>query len=107
MQYSGGKIAFFYDVDPDRMSYFELKGMVDDLGYINMAKMHDRIPCRSLNVGLRCIVSDNNVTAMIEESKLTRGLEMYTEYFDNFEQIEHHEITENEKVNEYIDVMRI
>lgn len=29
----GKQLAFFYDVDSDRMSYFELKDMFDDLGY--------------------------------------------------------------------------
>lgn len=86
------------------MSYFELNGMVDDLGYTNITKMHYNIPCKSLNVCLRYIVSDIDVTAMIKESKLTGGDDVYTEHSDHLEQIEHHEVTGNEQVNEYLNV---
>ncbi|KAM7499244.1 hypothetical protein LguiA_023658 [Lonicera macranthoides] len=36
LYYAGGDTSFYYNVDLDMMSYFELKGMVEELAYTNM-----------------------------------------------------------------------
>ncbi|KAM7529311.1 hypothetical protein LguiB_032721 [Lonicera macranthoides] len=39
LYYSGGKLKYCYNVDKDLVSYFELKGMVTELGYKNLSKI--------------------------------------------------------------------
>ncbi|KAF9617128.1 hypothetical protein IFM89_034178 [Coptis chinensis] len=43
LYYKGGRVQYFYNIDPDKMSYFELKGMIeivnDDKDIIEMMKM--------------------------------------------------------------------
>ena len=63
------------------MSYFELKSLIEDLGYTNMTKCTlGPVPCKSLEVGLRCIVSDHDIAAMLNASRMTRVVEVYSEH---------------------------
>ncbi|KAM7495351.1 hypothetical protein LguiB_029960 [Lonicera macranthoides] len=80
MYYSGGQVSFFYNVDPDKMSYFELKGMVEDLGYNNVAKLFYLCPNKSMETGLRIIVNDKDIGPMLKTAKLTCGIEVYVEH---------------------------
>ena len=80
MFYSGGSTSYYYNVDADKMSYFELKGMVEDLGYTNMAKMYYLYPRKSMETGLRLIDSDKDIHGLLECVELSGGVEVYVEH---------------------------
>ena len=83
LYYSRGKVNYYYNVDKDLVSYFELKGIVTDLGYKNMSKIYYRSPCKIFESGLRLIVSDNEIPLMLEDSKLTGSIEVYVEHIED------------------------
>ncbi|KAM7459726.1 hypothetical protein LguiA_036292 [Lonicera macranthoides] len=39
LYYASGDASFYYNVNLDRMSYYKLKIMVEELGYTNKLKM--------------------------------------------------------------------
>ena len=53
-------------MDKDLISYFELLGMVKDLGYKDTCKIYYRSPCKSLENGVRLVYSDNEIPNMLE-----------------------------------------
>lgn len=87
MYYINGKVTFMHDVDADRMSYFELKSTIKDLGYINITKMHFMVPCTSFEVGLKCIVSEHDIVAMLDALRMTWIIEIYSEHDEPIDNI--------------------
>lgn len=61
----------FKDVDPNRMSYFELKSMVDDLGYQTFSKLYYRDLDSSFTSGLKFLISNNEIGSMLNDAKNT------------------------------------
>lgn len=100
MYYTDGKIIFLHDVDLDRMSYFELKSMVEDMGYINIIKMHFRVLCPSLEVGLRCIVSDHDISVMLDALRMTGVVKVYNEHDEPIDNILSYLALENSEYDE-------
>lgn len=64
------------------MSYFELMGMVSELGYNNINKLYYMIPCRGFEIGHRLIVANKKIIEMLEDAKMTRSIELYVEHID-------------------------
>ncbi|KAM7490860.1 hypothetical protein LguiA_033781 [Lonicera macranthoides] len=80
LHYLGGNVTMFKDLDPDRMSFFELKGMINDLGYKTFSKLYYRDPSTSFAIGLRLLISDNEIDQMLNEAKKTGSLQMYVDH---------------------------
>ncbi|KAM7485548.1 hypothetical protein LguiA_001557 [Lonicera macranthoides] len=38
LHYCGGEVNYYYDVHPDKMSYFKIKGIIEDHGHTNLTK---------------------------------------------------------------------
>lgn len=75
LHYLGGTVTMFKDLDPDRMSFFELKGMVNDLGYKTFSTLYYRDPSTSFANGLRLLLYDNEIDQMLNDTKKTGLLE--------------------------------
>ena len=71
LYYAGGDTSYYYNVDPYKMSYFELKGMVEELGYTNILKMYYLCPRKSMETGLCLIDSDKDIPDMLKCTKIT------------------------------------
>ncbi|KAM7489032.1 hypothetical protein LguiB_026516 [Lonicera macranthoides] len=80
LHYNGGKVDYFYNVDLDKMSYFEIKGMVEDLGYKNIAKLYYFIHRKSMEIGLRLIDNDKDINKMMVHVQAIGGIEIYIEF---------------------------
>lgn len=76
----GGDIKFFHHVDPDMMSYLELKIMVEELGYMNVANLFYKVPKISFETSLRFINDDNDIARMLDCAKSFVGIEVYVEH---------------------------
>ena len=44
LQYFGGKVEIVYDKNPDRLNYFEINGICDDLGIAEPYRFHYLVP---------------------------------------------------------------
>ena len=53
MIYLGGSISLFDEVDPDRLSLFEIQDIWGDLEAISTSRFHYLIPKGNLEQGLR------------------------------------------------------
>ena len=53
-----------YDKDPDRLSYFEIEGICDDLGVYEPYRFHYLVPRGNLKQDLRLINDDVDVVSM-------------------------------------------
>ncbi|KAG5520595.1 hypothetical protein RHGRI_033244 [Rhododendron griersonianum] len=62
--YASGKVELIEDVDPDRMSYFEILGEVKQLGCPKISVIYHRLPDCDLDGGLREIKTDADVLDM-------------------------------------------
>ncbi|XP_065629274.1 uncharacterized protein LOC136067409 [Quercus suber] len=64
--YLGGSTSLVDNVDPDRLSYFEIQGICSDVGAISTSRYHYLIPGGNLEQGLRLIDGDDDVVYMCE-----------------------------------------
>lgn len=78
--YIGGNVNDYYNVNKDLVSYFEILGMVKELGYNDISKLYYRSPYKSLESGLRLIYSDKDTLTILEESKMTGNIIVYVEH---------------------------
>lgn len=62
--YLGDHIKYIYNVDLDRMLYFELKGLVEEIGYNNVSKLFFKVPKLALESGLKFINNDKDIVKM-------------------------------------------
>ncbi|KAM7459754.1 hypothetical protein LguiA_036262 [Lonicera macranthoides] len=65
------------------MSYIEMRGLVEDLGYNNIAKLYYLIHRKSTETGLRLIDSDKDISEMVVCVKVSGGIEIYIEHDQN------------------------
>lgn len=81
LYYKGGKVDYMYNIDPDRMSHEELKGIMSvDYGYNDVTKIYYNIMGRSFVRGLRLVVNDTSILQMLAEVSDNGGIELYTEH---------------------------
>lgn len=73
MFYNGGTAK-------DKMSYFELNMMVEDLGYINMAKKYYISPRNIMKTRLRLTNNNKDIRGLLKCVKMTEGIEVYVEH---------------------------
>ena len=64
--YLRGITSFYDEVDPDRLSYFEIQDMCCGLGANSISRFHFLIPGGNLEQGLRLINEDDDVVYMCE-----------------------------------------
>ena len=64
--YFGGITSFYDEVDPDRLSYFEIQDICCGLGANSISRFHFLIPGGNLEQGLRLINEDDDVVYMCE-----------------------------------------
>ncbi|KAK9989706.1 hypothetical protein SO802_029945 [Lithocarpus litseifolius] len=64
--YLGGSTSFIDDVDPNKLSYFEIQDMCCGLGANSTSRFHYLIPGGNLEQGLRLINEDDDVVYMCE-----------------------------------------
>ena len=64
--YLGGSTSFVDNVDPDRLSYFEIQDICCDVGALSTSRYHYLIPGGNLEQGLRLINEDDDVVYMCE-----------------------------------------
>ena len=64
--YLGGSTSFINEVDPDKLSYFEIQDICYDLGTFSTSRFHYLIPGGNLEKGLRLINGDDDVVYMCE-----------------------------------------
>ena len=83
LYYSGEKVNYYYNVDKDLVSYFELQGMVKDLGYKIMSKIYYKSHLKTFESGLRLIISDKEIPMMLEACKLTGSIKVYVEHIED------------------------
>ena len=79
--YLGGSTSFIDEVDPDKLSYFEIHDICYDLGAFSTSIFHYLIPGGNLEPGLRLINGDDNVVYMCEihATWLTDKITLYVE----------------------------
>ena len=64
--YLGGSISFVDNVDPNKLSYFEIQDICSDVGAVSTSRFHYLIPGGNLEQGLRLINGDDDVVYMCE-----------------------------------------
>ena len=64
LEYFGGIVQIVYDKDPDRLSYFEIEGICDDLGIDEPYRFHYLVSRGNLEQDLRLINDDVDVVSM-------------------------------------------
>ena len=79
--YLGGSTSFIDEVDPDKLSYFEIHDICSDLGAFSTSIFHYLIPGGNLEPGLRLINGDDDVVYMYEihATWLTDKITLYVE----------------------------
>ena len=63
LEYFGGKVEIMYK-NPDRLSYFEIEGICEDLGIAEPYRFHFLAPGGNWEQDLRLIHDDANVVSM-------------------------------------------
>ena len=66
MVYLGGSISFVDNVDPDKLSYFEIQDICFDVGVVSTSRFHYLILGGNLEQELRLINGDDDVVYMCE-----------------------------------------
>ncbi|KAF9592715.1 hypothetical protein IFM89_016947 [Coptis chinensis] len=79
LSYENGKTMYYSDLEIDKLSYFELVGIVKELGYQTFASLYYNVPWKSLENGLRLVSNDVDTNLMIEEIKKQGAIEVYVE----------------------------
>ena len=64
--YLGGSTSFVDNVDPDRLSYFEIQDICFNVGAVSTSRYHYLILGSNLEQGLRLINGDDDVVYMCE-----------------------------------------
>ncbi|KAF5186584.1 hypothetical protein FRX31_023828 [Thalictrum thalictroides] len=83
LYYKNGKKSFF-EIVVDKMSFFEIKGFVDELKYTDIIKMHWLVASRSMNY-LRILLDDNSAKDIIEATGTQHSLiELYLEHENHY-----------------------
>ena len=62
----GGSTFFIDEVDPDKLSYFEIQDICFDVGAASTSRYHYLIPGGNLEQGLRLINEEDDVVYMCE-----------------------------------------
>lgn len=66
MLYYRGEVDYMYNIDPDKMSYKELKGIMSvDYGYNDVCQIYYNIIGKSFAKRLRLIVNDISILQML------------------------------------------
>ena len=76
-KYEGGIVDIVINVDPDKLSYWEVVDIVVELGYPSTSEIYYKLPNKKEEDGLVLIVDDRQVVEMIEAY---RGIEMWVMY---------------------------
>ena len=64
--YLGGSASFVDNVDPGKLSYFEIQDICSNVGAVNISRYHYLILGGNLEQGLRLINGDDDVVYMCE-----------------------------------------
>ena len=106
MFYSGGEVNYYHDMDLDKMSYFEIKGMVEYHGYTNVSKIYYRHPHKIMETGLTLLDNDKDVMNMLNLIELTGYIEIYVEHMvdesDNIVSLDDVNVENPGEANEYV-----
>ncbi|KAF9591949.1 hypothetical protein IFM89_010307 [Coptis chinensis] len=80
LYYKGGRVQYFYNIDPDKMSYFELKGMIEQECLVkDMVKMFYTDPNKPVDIGLKIVNDDKYIIEMMKMAKNERVV-VYVEH---------------------------
>ncbi|KAK2973851.1 hypothetical protein RJ640_003259 [Escallonia rubra] len=79
MEWKGGVVDVLDGMDVDLMSYWELVGIIGDLGLPSSSLMYYQVPGLDFRSGLRLITDDNGVMSMLEYYKSTDMVPFYVE----------------------------
>ncbi|KAK2999810.1 hypothetical protein RJ639_024260 [Escallonia herrerae] len=82
MEWKGGVVDVLDGMDVDLMSYWELVGIIGDLGLPSSSLMYYQVPGLDFRSGLRLITDDNGVMSMLEYYKSTDMVPLYVERVD-------------------------
>ncbi|KAK3041491.1 hypothetical protein RJ639_000468 [Escallonia herrerae] len=82
MEWKGGVVDVLDAMDVDLMSYWELVGIIGDLGLPSSSLMYYQVPGLDFRSGLRLITDDNGVLSMLEYYKSTDMVPLYVERVD-------------------------
>lgn len=77
--YTDGQVKYYDDVDIDHLSYFEVLGMVKELGYTEDAKMYYCEPNVSLDMGLKLWYDDSLIPVILNSCKNNGVVKVYVE----------------------------
>ena len=80
LEYFGGKVEIVYK-DPDRLSYFEIEGICEELGITEPFRLHYLVLGGNLEQDLRLIHDDTDVVSMckLHERRLKDTIILYVE----------------------------
>ncbi|OMO90987.1 Zinc finger, PMZ-type [Corchorus capsularis] len=79
LTYEGGLVDDLR-VDPDRLSWYELSGVLRRGGYRNIKAIYYRIQYASLANGIRILDNDASVNSMVSEMMLEGTIDVYVEH---------------------------
>ncbi|KAJ8422246.1 hypothetical protein Cgig2_023105 [Carnegiea gigantea] len=77
LEYKGGGSKTLWPVDADSLSYFEVKGLVEDIGFTNIEEIYYVIPWLSMKDGIRPLKNDYDVLDMAECARKTKKISAY------------------------------
>ncbi|KAG5565159.1 hypothetical protein RHGRI_001153 [Rhododendron griersonianum] len=77
--YLGGIVEMVDEIDPDYISYFDLKAVIMSYGYPTTSTMYYMIPSVGLTKGLRVINSDIEIREMLDVYKGLPVISLYCE----------------------------
>ncbi|XP_048502570.1 uncharacterized protein LOC104903051 [Beta vulgaris subsp. vulgaris] len=82
LTYVGGQVSFYRNCDVDRLSYFELVGMVKEIGFSEGDKLYYTIPSYCLETGIDEIHNDQSVERLLKFRKPNMFIDIYIQHVD-------------------------
>ena len=107
LAYVGGEKTVFRNCDKDRMSYFELVGLIKDVGSFNEGdKIFYCIPDLALDYGVDEIRDDMSIVRMLSLSRPNEILEIYVQPSTQLT-VEEQSVSGNNTIGEATDEVNI
>ncbi|KAJ8444870.1 hypothetical protein Cgig2_029801 [Carnegiea gigantea] len=77
LEYKGGGSRTLCPIDADLLSYFEVKGLAEDVGFTNVEEIYYVIPWLSMEDGIRPLKTDYDSLDMAECVRKTKKISAY------------------------------
>ncbi|KAJ8453174.1 hypothetical protein Cgig2_008058 [Carnegiea gigantea] len=77
LEYKGGGTRTLWLVDADLLSYFEVKGLAEDVGFTNIEEIYYVIPWLSMEDGIRPLKTDYDSLDMAQCARKTKKISAY------------------------------